>query len=61
VINAIFKEYLDDFLLVYLDDLLIYLKNRQEHYEQVRQVFYKLQENDLFAKLEKYKFEKKKG
>jgi hypothetical protein len=56
--NSIFSEYLDRFLLVYLDDLLIYSNDLQEHREQVRKVLKKLRENDFFAKPEKCEFEK---
>jgi transposase InsO family protein len=58
VMNDIFKEYLDEFLLVYLDDLLIYSENLAEHRQQVKQVLQKLREHDLFAKPEKCEFEK---
>jgi hypothetical protein len=56
--NSIFSEYLDHFLLLYLDDLLIYSDNLEEHREQVKRVLRKLRENDLFAKPEKCEFEK---
>ena len=57
VMNDIFRDCLDDFLLVYLDDLLIYSKTLEEHRKQVKEVLKRLRENDLFAKPEKCTFE----
>jgi hypothetical protein len=58
VMNSIFSEYLDRFLLKYLDNLLIYSDSLEEHRAQVKKVLRKLRENDLFAKPEKCEFEK---
>jgi hypothetical protein len=38
VMNEIFKDYVDEFLLTYLDDILIYSQNLTDHREQVRKV-----------------------
>jgi hypothetical protein len=59
VMNEIFKDYLDDFLLTYLDDLLIYSQTLDEHRKQVKKVLTRLRKYDLFAKPEKCEFEKK--
>jgi hypothetical protein len=56
VMNIIFKDYLDDFILIYLDDILIYSKNLKEHRDHVKKILQRLKENDLFAKPEKCKF-----
>ena len=54
--NEIFREHLDTFVLVYLDDILIYSKNKEEHRKHVRKVLELLRKNDLFAKPEKCAF-----
>ena len=48
--NSIFMEYLDKFVVVYLDDILIYSKNEEEHAEHLRLVLKKLREHRLYAK-----------
>ena len=42
MMNLIIMEYLDKFVLVYLDDILIYYKNKEEHAEHLRLVLMKL-------------------
>jgi hypothetical protein len=54
--NDIFQEWLDDFVVVYIDDILIYSGSLKEHAEHLRKVFQKLKENKLYAKLEKCEF-----
>ena len=38
LMNIVFKEYLDKFVIVFIDDILIYLKTREEHEEHLRVV-----------------------
>ena len=47
MINDILREYLNQGVQVYLDDILIYLKNMNEHVALVRKVLQKLKENQL--------------
>ena len=54
--NYIFMEYLDKFVVVYLDDILIYSKNEEEHAEHLRLVKEKLREHQLYAKYSKCEF-----
>ncbi len=54
--NDIFREWLDDFVVVYIDDILIYSGSLEEHVEHLRKVFQRLRENKLYAKFEKCKF-----
>ncbi len=56
LMNDIFREWLDDFVVVYIDDILIYSSSLEEHAEHLRKVFQRLRENKLYAKLKKCKF-----
>ena len=53
MMNALLGEYLDKFVLVFLDDVLIYSANPQDHAEHLRKVLGKLREHKLFAKASK--------
>jgi hypothetical protein len=56
MMNDIFRNYLDHFVIIYLDDILIYSKNKEEHEHHVHLVLEKLQERGLYAKQEKCLF-----
>src|SRR3954471_23271666 len=56
LMNSIFMEYLDKFVVVYPDDILIYSKNEEEHAEHLRLVLMKLREHRLYAKFSKSEF-----
>ena len=56
LMNLIFMEYLDKFVVVYLDDILIYSKNKEENAKHLRLVLMKLQEHRLYAKFSKCEF-----
>ena len=51
-------EYIDKFILVYLDDVSVYSDNEHEHKAHLRQVFDQLHEHKLQAKLKKCEFGK---
>ena len=51
-------EYIDDFVLVYLDDILVFSTTEYEHEHHLRLVFQKLGEHKLQAKLNKRDFGK---
>jgi hypothetical protein len=53
LMNKIFMEYLDKFVVVFIDDILIYSKNKEEHEEHLRLVLQKLREHELYAKFSK--------
>jgi len=55
--NDIFREWLDDFVVIYIDDILVYSNSMEEHVEHLRKVFQRLRENKLNAKFEKCEFE----
>ena len=54
--NRIFRLYLDKFVVVFIDDILIYSKTEQEHVEYLRLVLQALRERKLYAKLSKCEF-----
>jgi hypothetical protein len=56
LMNKIFMEYLDKFVVVFIDDILIYSKNEEEHEEHLRLVLQKLREHELYAKFSKCEF-----
>src|SRR3954464_10959919 len=56
LMNSIFMEYLDKFVMVYLDDILVYSKNEEEHAEHLRLILEKLREHKLYAKYSKCEF-----
>jgi hypothetical protein len=56
LMNKVFLEYLDKFMVVFIDDILIFSKNVEEHDEHLRMILQKLRENQLYAKLNKCEF-----
>jgi hypothetical protein len=58
--NGVFREYLDKFVIVFLDDILIYSKSEEEHEKHLRMVLQVLREHKLYAKLSKCIFYQKK-
>jgi hypothetical protein len=56
LMNTVFMEYLDKFVVVFISDILIFSKNEDEHDKHLRMVLRKLRENQLYAKLNKCKF-----
>ena len=58
LMNDALHEYLDIFVIVYLDDVLVYLTSEEEHIKHVRLVLDKLKEYSLLLKLEKCEFYK---
>lgn len=60
LINCVFRNYLDQFVQVFLDDILIYSKNGKEHEKHLRVVLTCLRENQLYGKLSKCSFFQKK-
>jgi hypothetical protein len=56
LMKKVFMEYLDKFMVVFIDDILIFSKNEEEHDKPLRLVLQKLRENQLYAKLNKCEF-----
>jgi hypothetical protein len=59
LMNDIFRNYLDKFVIVFLDDILIYSKSEEEHEHHLRLVLQELREHQLYAKLSKCYFYQK--
>jgi hypothetical protein len=53
LMNGVFREYLDKFVIVFLDDIIIYSKSEEEHEQHLRMVLKVLREHQLYAKLRK--------
>jgi hypothetical protein len=49
LMNKVFMEYLDKFVVVFIDDILICSKNEEEHDEHLRSVLQKLRENQKIS------------
>src|SRR3954449_8132108 len=56
MMNKVFMEFLDKFVVVFIDDILIYSKNEQEHEAHLRLILEKLREHQLYAKFSKWEF-----
>ena len=56
LMNRVFKEYLEKFVIVFIDDILIYSRDREEHVEHLRVVLQILKEHRLYAKFSKCEF-----
>ena len=56
LMNQCFHEYLDKFVVVFIDDILIYSKDEESHVEHLRIVLGILKKNELYAKLSKCDF-----
>ena len=57
--NQVLRKYLEKFVLIYLDDIIIYFKTFKEYKEHVRLVFEALWKVSLMMKLKKCKFAQK--
>ena len=60
LMNNVFSKYLDKFVLVFLYDILIYSKNKEEHEEHLRMTLKLLGEHKMYANLSKCDFYKNK-
>jgi hypothetical protein len=56
LMKKVFMEYLDKFVMVFIDDILIFSKTEEEHEKHLRMVLEKLRSNQLYAKLSKCEF-----
>ena len=56
LMNGVFHEYLDRFVIVFIDDILVYSKSQEEREEHLRIVLQILRDKKLYAKLRKFEF-----
>jgi hypothetical protein len=56
LMNSVFMDYIDKFVVVFIDDILIYSQREEEHVDHLRMVLQRLREHQLYAKLSKCEF-----
>jgi hypothetical protein len=56
LMNKVFMQYLDKFVVVYIDDILLFSKTEEEHEKHLRMVLEKFRSNQLYAKFSKCEF-----
>jgi hypothetical protein len=56
LMNSVFMDYIDKFIVVFIGDIFIYSQNEEEHKEHLKMVLQRLREHQLYAKLSKCEF-----
>ncbi|WVZ62205.1 LOW QUALITY PROTEIN: hypothetical protein U9M48_011975 [Paspalum notatum var. saurae] len=56
MMNSVFMDCLDKFVVVFIDDILVYSKDKGEHADHLRHVLQRLRDNQLYAKFSKCEF-----
>ena len=56
LMNRVFRPFLDKFVIVFIDDILVYSKSWEEHEQNLKVVLQTLRENQLYRKLSKCEF-----
>ena len=56
IMNRVFRSFLDQFFVVFIDDILVYSKDREDHDKHLRVVLETLRKEQLYAKLSKCEF-----
>nr|GFA29332.1 putative reverse transcriptase domain-containing protein [Tanacetum cinerariifolium] len=56
LMNPVCKPYLDEFMIVFIDDILIYSKKKKEHKEHLKAIMELLKKEELYAKFSKCEF-----
>lgn len=58
LMNSVFYDYLDDFVVVYIDDLLVFSNNERDHIKHIELVLSRLQQHQLYVGKNKCEFMK---
>jgi hypothetical protein len=56
LMNSVFMPELDKFMVVFIDDILVYSENEKDHVEHLRIILNRLREHKLYAKFSKCEF-----
>jgi hypothetical protein len=56
LMNSVFMEEMDKFVVVFIDDILFFSKSKKEHEEHLRIMLQRLRDHQLYAKFSKYEF-----
>ena len=56
LMHRVFQPYLDQFVVVFVDDILVYSLSEEEHEDHLRIVLQALREHQLYVKFSKYEF-----
>jgi hypothetical protein len=56
LMNSVFMDYLNKFVVVFIDDILVYSQSEEEHVDHLKMVLQRLWEHQLYAKLSKCEF-----
>jgi len=56
LMNRVFRAYLDRFVVVFIDDILVYSKDKDEHTTHLRTVLQTLREHQLYDNLKMHEF-----
>ena len=56
LMNMVFQNYLDTFVIVFIDDIMVYPKNESDHMDPLRVMLQALNEHQLFSKYSKCEF-----
>ena len=55
-INSVLREYLDEFIIAYLDNIIIYFNSKEEYFKYIKQILQRLVNKKMLVAIKKYKF-----